>query len=79
MEAYPSTVEGMRKRLYRSLRENDRRQYVAILWPFFRQASPNPAHGRLIMPRRLFPQPLKLPGLRWFSCRIYDTGNKRPD
>ena len=30
MEAYSSTVERMMKRLYRSLRENDRRRYAAI-------------------------------------------------
>ena len=30
MEAYTSTVERMMKRLYRSLRENDRRRYAAI-------------------------------------------------
>lgn len=30
MEAYLPTVERMMKRLYRSLRENDRRRYAAI-------------------------------------------------
>jgi len=30
MDAYSSTVERMMKRLYRSLRENDRRRYAAI-------------------------------------------------
>jgi hypothetical protein len=30
MEVYPSNVERMMKRLYRSLRENDRRRYAAI-------------------------------------------------
>lgn len=30
MEAYSSTVERMMKRLYRSLRENDRRRYAAV-------------------------------------------------
>lgn len=30
MEAYSPTVERMMKRLYRSLRENDRRRYAAI-------------------------------------------------
>ena len=30
MEAYPTTVERMMKRLYRSLRENDRRRYAAL-------------------------------------------------
>jgi hypothetical protein len=30
MEAYPPTVERMMKRLYRSLRENDRRRYAAV-------------------------------------------------
>jgi len=30
MDAYPSTVERMMKRLSRSLRENDRRRYAAV-------------------------------------------------
>ena len=30
MDAYPPTVERMMKRLYRSLRENDRRRYAAL-------------------------------------------------
>lgn len=30
MDAYPPNVERMMKRLYRSLRENDRRRYAAI-------------------------------------------------
>jgi hypothetical protein len=30
MEPFPPTVERMMKRLYRSLRENDRRRYAAI-------------------------------------------------
>jgi hypothetical protein len=30
MDAYPPTVERMMKRLYRSLRESDRRRYAAI-------------------------------------------------
>lgn len=30
MDAYSSAVERMMKRLYRSLRENDRRRYAAI-------------------------------------------------
>ena len=30
MSSYPAAVERMMKRLYRSLRENDRRRYAAI-------------------------------------------------
>ena len=30
MDVYPPTVERMMKRLYRSLRENDRRRYAAL-------------------------------------------------
>jgi len=30
MDAYPATTERMMKRLYRSLRENDRRRYAAV-------------------------------------------------
>lgn len=47
MDAYPPTVERMMKRLYRSLRESDRRRYAAIEAAKF-------GHGGLEYIARLF-------------------------